>query len=316
MSSTGRFRFALQATHAPDLASWTEQVRWAEASGFDTLSLPDHIMGQLSPVPALAAAAAVSSHIKLATFVLANDFRHPALVAKEAATLDLLSGGRLELGLGAGWLEDEYRRIGIPFRRPSERIDRMVESVEIIRRLFAGGVVDYAGEHYNVRDLELAPTPPQGTNLPLILGGGGPKILGHAGRLADIVSIATGNSRRVVLGGGPDLLREDGSTAALRRSVEAVRVAAGSRLGSIELNLRIIVAAVTSDPRGLAAALGATMQMTAEEVLASPFALLGSVPQIAERLVWLREEFGFTYFTVSGSDGPSIAPVISRLAGS
>ncbi len=313
MSATGGpFRFALQLLGAPDARTWTERVRWAEGAGYSTVSMQDHVGSRFSPLPALAAAAAVTTSVRLATFVLANGFRHPALVAKDAATLQVLSGGRFELGLGAGWLGAEFEELGLPFESPGRRIARLRESVEIIRRLFAGGAVTYTGEHYTVRDLELVPTMAPGAGPRVILAGGGPKILSLAGEKADIVSVLTNQRHRNAPGQG--LLGAAGSLAAVRSGVDAVRDAAGARIGSMELNLRMMVVEVTDRPATRAEEIGRSMGMTADEVLASPFTLLGTVDGIVERLHWLREELGVTYFTVDGDTGEMLAPVVARVA--
>ncbi len=306
------FRFALQLLGAPDARAWTDRVRWAEDTGYSTVSMQDHVASHFSPLPALAAAAAVTSVVRLATFVLANGFRHPALVAKDAATLQVLSDGRFELGLGAGWLGHEFDQLGIPFESAGGRIARLGESVEIIRRLFAGGPVTYTGEHYSVRDLELVPATDGATRPRLILAGGGPRILTLAGQKADIVSVLTNQRHRS--GPGQGLLGATGSLDAVRASIAAVRDAAGERITTVELNLRMMVVDVTDRPAARAEEIGESMGMSGDAVLSSPFALVGTVDSIVERLHWLRDELGVTYFTVDGACGEMLAPVVARVA--
>src|ERR1700728_5102918 len=194
MPDARRLRFAVQLVAAPDGPGWASLAQKAEESGFDVVSLPDHLGEQFAPLPALTAAACATTRLRLSMFVLANDMRHPGVLAKEVATLDVLSGGRVELGLGAGWDRAEYAALGIPFDRPSVRIARLEESVRAIRALLAGEEVSVHGEHYQLEGLSGRPGPVQAGGLPIVLGGGGRKMLSLAGRLGDIVSVATQNN--------------------------------------------------------------------------------------------------------------------------
>lgn len=304
-------RFALQLLGPADPKGWLDRVRWAEDTGFSTVSMQDHVSSLLAPMPALAVAAAATSSVRLATFVLANDLRHPAIVAKDAATIHALSGGRFELGLGAGWLPADYEQLGLPFEPPGRRIARLAEAIDIVTRLFAGESVSFTGDHYALTDLELLPRvsadPPR-----LIVAGGGPRILALAGRTADVASIVTNQRHRS--GPGQGLLGAASSYSAVREGIEAVRSGARGRSTDVELNLRVIVVDVTADPAGRAEEIGRTMGMSGEEVLTSPFALVGTVSGIVERVHQLREELGVTYFTVDGAHGEALAPVVGELA--
>ena len=186
--------------------------------------MPDHLGRQLSPIGALAAAAAVTTRLRIGSFVYANDYRHPLLLAREAATLDHLSGGRLELGIGAGWNVPDYRQLGMPYDRPGLRIDRMVESLGIIKRLLAGERVTHDGPHYHLDGARLAPRPVQ-ARVPILIGGGGPRMLRIAAREADIVGLLPQFNER----GRP--IFTQASEAETARKVEIVREAAGSPRG-------------------------------------------------------------------------------------
>jgi probable F420-dependent oxidoreductase len=306
-----RLRFAVQLLGAPDGAAWAGLAQRAEEIGFDVVSLPDHLGEQFAPLPALTAAASATTRLRLSMFVLANDMRHPGILAKEVATLDVLSGGRVELGLGAGWDKAEYAALGVGFDRPSVRIARLEEAVRAIRALLAGETVSAHGEHYQLEGLSVRPHPVQPGGVPIVLGGGGRKMLSLAGRLADIVSVAAENNGRndpAVL--GPGIRR-----AAVADQVGWVRQAAGERFDQIELNLRVRIAAVGTDREAEARTAAAGMDCTADDLLGSPFCLLGSVDEVADQLLRTRDELGISYFTVSQRHMEQMAPVLARVAG-
>src|SRR3984957_4614008 len=205
MPDARRLRFAVQLLAAPNGPGWASLARKAEDSGYDVVSLPDHLGEQFAPLPALTAVACATTGLRLSMFVLANDMRHPGILAKEVATLDVLSGGRVELGLGAGWDQAEYAALGVPFDRPSVRIARLEEAVRAIRALLAGEVVSASGEHYQLEGLSVRPRPVQAGGVPIVLGGGGRKMLSLAGRWGDIVRVAPQNNAQrgpSVLGAG------------------------------------------------------------------------------------------------------------------
>jgi probable F420-dependent oxidoreductase len=181
------FRFGLTTGWVSTADAWSAMARRAEALGYDVLLVPDHLGGQLSPLAALASAAAVTTRIRIGSNVFANDFRHPLVLAREAATLDVLSNGRLEFGIGAGWRVSDYTQLGVPYDPAGRRIDRMEEAVTIIKRLFAGETVTVAGDHYRLRGARLSPRTVQRPRPPILLGGGGPRMLRIAAREADIV---------------------------------------------------------------------------------------------------------------------------------
>ena len=232
------FRFGVMLESVRDEHSLRETVRRAESAGYATVLIRDHFAAepfgpQLAPLTALATVAAHSTSLRLGTLVIDNDFRHPAVLAKEIATLDLLSGGRVELGLGAGWLAAEYHQTGIPFDSPGTRIARLEESIAILKALLSGQSVTFRGEHYQVTDLENFPAPVQDPHPPLLLGGGAKRMLSLAGREADIISVL---STSVASGVQLDAVGER-SSARLAEKVGWIRDAAGDRFESIELSL-------------------------------------------------------------------------------
>jgi probable F420-dependent oxidoreductase len=310
------FRFGVQLPKAASAKEWTETAREVESLGYSTLFMPDHLDNQLAPVPALAAAAAATSELRVGTLVLDNDYRHPVMLAKEAATIDLLSDGRLELGLGAGWMRSDYEQAGMPYDRAGVRIDRFEEGLAIIKGLLSdAGPVTFAGEHYTVTGLEGTPKPVQTPHPPILIGGGGKRVLSVAGREADIVSINFDLSQGAV---GPDV-GPTGTAEAISEKLGWVRAAAGDRFDGIELSVTIFVAMITDDPHGLAAALGPGFGITPDQALAMPFVLAGSLDQMIESLQQRREEYGFSYIVISSGLSAdawrTLAPLVAKLAG-
>jgi probable F420-dependent oxidoreductase len=287
---TTPFRFALQLHDASSKADWVARVRKAEEMGFDVVSMPDHISNQLSPLPALVAAAEVSERIGLCVFVADNDFRNPVLLAQEAATVHLLTEGRFELGIGAGWNTVDYTRLGVPFEAPKVRLGKMKEAVEILERYFTGETFSFEGEHYNVRDVE--PVAVEGRPK-LVIGGGGPRILEFAAQHADVVSVFLTSLRD---GGGFEV--GELQTESYADKIEHVRRAADNR--DIELNV-LLQHVEQKEDRG--------------DEVDLPFALTGTVQQMTETLLERRERFGISYITVFERISEPFAPVIEKLRG-
>ncbi|HXC39993.1 MAG TPA: TIGR03621 family F420-dependent LLM class oxidoreductase [Burkholderiales bacterium] len=311
MAHQRKFRFAIQHTHAPSGQEWLDMARRAEDSGVDVFSLPDHLGDQFAPMPALAAAAAVTSKIRFSMFVLNNDNRHPGMLAKEAATLDLISNGRLELGVGAGWTRAEYDALGMRFDKPSVRIARLAESVKILRGVFTSDSFSFSGEHYSITDLAIRPRPVQKAGIPILLGGGGKKMLTLAAQAADIVSVAANNSQR-------PSMTSPLSGFALKDVAEQyawVREAAGGRFDDIEINARVLAVSVGPDRDAQVRKLAAELNLPAEDLQDSPFALVGTLEQIEGQLRALRDRFGVSYFTFSYRHSTPLLPLIGRLAG-
>jgi probable F420-dependent oxidoreductase len=303
------FRFGVTVPIVAAGPAWAEHARRIEQLGYAILQVPDHFREQLAPVPALTAAALATTRLRIGALVFSNDFRHPVVLAKEAATLDVLSGGRFELGLGSGWLREEYDQAGIPFDAPGTRIERMAEAVTIVKGLLAGEPVHFTGRHYTIAGLRGTPTPIQRPHPPLVIGGGGQRLLSLAAREASIVSLVP-RARRD--GGGLD--RGDFGEAAFRQKIEWVRAAAGDRLAALELHT-LIQAVVVTDRRAIAAEQLATrFKIGPELVLESPYVLCGTVEEICETLRQRRQTHGISYVTVFDRDLEVFAPVVERLA--
>jgi probable F420-dependent oxidoreductase len=314
MTVPRKFRFAVQLSKAPDATarSWAAQAKKAEDLGYSTLLMPDHFGDQLAPVPALMAAADATTTLRLGTLVFDNDYRHPVVLAKEAATLDLLSGGRLELGLGAGWMRSDYEESGIVYDSPGVRVDRFAEAVAVIAGLLeSDGPFSFSGKHYAVTEHALLPRPAQRPRPPLILGGGGRRVLTLAGKLGDIVSI---NVDLRAGTGGPETA-PNASPDATRQKVAWVRDGAGPRFDDIELNCLIGFVMITDDAPSIAQAMGPTFGIDPADALHVPVTLIGTLDEMVEELQWRREEYGISYFSVEADVWESLAPVVSRLAG-
>jgi probable F420-dependent oxidoreductase len=304
------FRFGVTAPSPDAGTDWIERARRVERLGYSILVVPDHFRDHLAPVPALTAAALSTSRLRVGSLVFSNDFRHPAVLARDAATIDVLSGGRFELGLGAGWLRAEYDQAGIPFDAPGTRVERLEEAVTIIKGLLAGERVTFAGRHYTVADLEGRPTPVQRPHPPLAIGGGGRRTLTLAAREASIVGLVP-RARRD--GGGLDLT--DLSDAATREKIDWVRAAAGARFDSLELHALIQAVGVGEGRTVAADQLAARFKVALEVVLETPYVLLGTIEQICDTLQQRRERYGISYLTVFERDMEAFAPVVTRLAG-
>ncbi len=310
MAHDRRFRFAAQASSAPSAREWVEAARKVEDLGYSTLTMPDHFGDQLAPVPAMMAAADATTTLRIGTLVFDNDYRHPLVLAKEAATLDLLSDGRLELGLGAGWMRTDYEQSGIPYDTPAVRVDRFEEGVAVVKGLLGEGPFSFTGRHYTVSGHEGRPRPVQQPHPPLIIGGGGRRVLSIAAREADTVSVNP--DLRQGLGGV-----ETAPTITPARTTEKlgwVREAAGDRFGDLELNVLVGFCLITDDARSMAEAMAPAFGVPPDEALHVPICLVGTVDAMVEELVWRREEWGFSYIGIEG-DWEAFAPVVSALAG-
>jgi probable F420-dependent oxidoreductase len=305
------FRFGVQEHRIGTAAEWRDRARAYESMGYEAIYLPDHFDKQPGPIAALAAAAAATTKIRVGSLVLDNDYRHPVVLAKEAATLDVLSDGRLDLGVGAGWLARDYEKAGIPYDPPGTRIDRLAEAVQILKGLFAGGKFSFSGKHYTIRELEGFPPPVQKPHPPFLLGGGGKKMLTLAGREADIVhmnfNLAEGTTNAKLI--------STGLAAATDEKVSWIKAAAGSRFEHIELGLTIFRASVTDDRDAVAAAFGPMFGLQPHDVLEIPHFLVGTVEQIVEDLRARRERFGVSHIVLPDDAADDLGPVVERLAG-
>ena len=307
------FLAAFQAVmDGPALAA---EARRAEAMGFTALVVPDHLIEQLSPIPALATIAAATERLRISAFVHNNDLRHPAVLAQDLASLDVLSGGRLDVAIGAGWNRPEYDAIGLPFDPTPVRQARLEEAVAVLKGCFGDGPFSFAGAHYTIRDLDGYPKPVQRPHPPFMIGGGGRRTLALAGREADIVGLAP----RILPGQRPD--PSSLTVAATAEKIAWVREAAGDRFDDLVLNVYPSgwPITVTSDPRGEAARVvehlrGRTaVDLTVDDVLDAPHVFVGTIDGLVEKFRLLRERLGISSFMVGDID--ELAPVVERLAG-
>jgi probable F420-dependent oxidoreductase len=311
------FRFGVQLSTLP-ASDWAERLRRIEAWGYDSVFWPDHFGPQWEPVAALAAAAAVTTRLKVGSLVYGVDYRHPIVLAKAAATIQLLSGGRHEFGLGAGWMESDYREAGMRYDRAGLRIERLEEALAIIRGTWSQDETRFAGRHYTVTGAQAAVLPRPAAPPRILIGGGGPKVLAVAGRHADIVGV---NPK--VAGGRVSVAAMQDAT--FERTLEKVRwvteaaAKAGRDPSSLEWNALVFVAVVTDDPKPLREALGKNGGMTVEQVAACPLYLTGPAREIRDVLAQRREAFGISYVVIQGHDEKALASfaehVVAPLAG-
>ncbi|NEK58452.1 TIGR03621 family F420-dependent LLM class oxidoreductase [Geodermatophilus sabuli] len=310
------FRFGVLAMRpAATRTEWLDRARRAEDDGFGTFQVSDHFdRSPASPLLTLAAVAQATSSIRLGTLVLDNDFRHPAVLGKELATLDVLCDGRLEVGIGAGWMPADYAVSGLPFDPPGLRVDRLAETLAVLDAVLGSPEpVTWTGEHTRVTGLRSVPAPRQQPRPPLLVGGARPRVLGLAGRLADVVSVNIDVREGRV---GPQATRS-ALADAVDEKVGWVRAAAAGRPVAPELHLVAYWAEVTERPEEAAARriAAAGLDLAPRELLASPHCLIGPRAQVTERLLQARERWGFSYVTVYDSDAASLTPVVAGLAG-
>lgn len=305
------FRFGVQVSRGKSGEHWARVAREAESLGYSSLLMPDHFGDQLAPVPALMAAACATERIKVGGLVFCNDYKHPVVLAKEAATIDLLCGGRFEMGIGAGWMSTDYESAGLQQDPPGVRIDRMVEGLSVMRALWADGPATVDGRYYRIRDLDGLPKPVQRPGPRVIIGGGGRKMLTAAARHADIVGI------NVDLRAGAVDGRAVANMAATEtdEKVAWVKEAAGARFADIELTVTAYMVAVTHDREAAVEQLAAQFGGQRDIVTTTPHALVGSVDSIVDILQARRERWGLSYIVVAGEAMRPFAPVIERLNG-
>jgi probable F420-dependent oxidoreductase len=311
MAHDRRFRFAAQCNGAANAKEWAETARRVEDMGFSTLTMPDHFTEQLAPVPALMAAADATTTLRLGTMVFGNDYRHPRVLAQECATLDLLSDGRLEVGLGAGWMRSDYAASGIPYDEPKVRVDRFEESIAVLKGLWAGAPFSFQGEHYTLTDDTLHPVPVRKPHPTLVIGGGGRRVLSIAAREADVVGINP-NLRGGT--GGPEV-SSDLTPAATTRKLGWVRDAAGDRYADLEITMLCGFAMETDAVQPVAEGMASMFGLTPEEALHVPVMLIGSIDAMCDELRRRREEWDASYIVFEAGTWERMGEVVSRLAG-
>ena len=306
------FRFGVGpgAIAVASAGSWRDFARRIEDLGYSTLSVGDHLVGGHGPVAAIAAAAAATSRLRVGALTFGNDYRHPVVLAQEAATLDLLSDGRLELGIGAGWMHADYERSGIPLDPAGERIERLAEAITVLKGCFAGDPLTFEGAHYRIAGHVGRPAPVQRPHPPILVGGAGPKVLTLAAREADIVGL------NVNLGAGhlgPEM-GPSATRAATESKVALIAAAAAGRAAPPELQVYVHSVVIGPGSQGVEAA-ARSLGVTPAEAAESPHVLAGSVDAVVETLEERRERLGISYVSVGADAAVSLAPVVARLTG-
>jgi probable F420-dependent oxidoreductase len=309
---TRPFRFGVNVWSAGTQAEWTDKARKAEDLGYAVLTVPDHLAEIFAPMPALMSAAHATTRLRVGTNVLNNDFRHPVLVAREAATADLLTDGRLQLGLGAGHMKSEYDETGLGFDGGRARVERLGEAVAIVKTLLEGEPVTFIGRHYRVTGHRIHPRPVQRPHPPILIGGNGRQLLTLAAKEADIVGLSGITFRQ----GGVERDISGWRTAGVDERVQLVREAAGDRFESLELSALVQRVVVTDNRRQAAEELARRWsQLSPAEILESPYVLVGTIDQQVEDLLARRARWGISYYVVFEPFLEAFAPVIARLAG-
>ncbi len=326
--STKPFRFSLQSFNTDSPQSWRQLISKTEDLGYSTFFLADHFLSSgpaldstyhppqmLAAVPAIAMALEQTTTLRVGCRVFCNDYRHPIILAKEAATMDYLSGGRLEFGIGAGWIRSEYEAVNLPFDDFPLRFDRFAEFVHAYKAFMSGQPLELTGDFINWSGFSGTPAPAQAPYPPLMIGGGSKKILGFAGEQADIVSLNFNNRAGML---GPDGMNS-GLAAATAEKIQWIKNGAGPRFDDIELEIGAYNTIVTDHPQPTAAAIGDALGMSAEDILSHPHCLIGSIDYICDELQRRREIYGISYIAVL-DDGENnmvetFAPVVARLAG-
>jgi probable F420-dependent oxidoreductase len=307
------FRFGVTTSTPPRGSSpgeaWAGLARRAEALGYGTLLIPDHLGRQLAPIAALTAAAAATRTIRVGPYVFANDYRHPLILAGEAATLDVLSGGRLELGLGAGWRVTDYRWLGLPYDEPKVRVSRLIEATALLKRLFAGGAVTHAGVHYQLDGAQLFPLPIQKPHPPIQIGGGGPRMLRFAAREADIVGLLPQFDRA----GRPIVTQA--TEAATENKADLVRFAAGDRWAALELNVIVFDAGLVGSGAGPLTTVASAAKAAAVGLIGTPYVLYGTLGRLRDLLLRRRDRTGINYYALPARCMETMAPLVESLSG-
>jgi probable F420-dependent oxidoreductase len=314
-----RFRFGVHTSDAQTGDAWAAAARRYEAMGFSTLLLRDHFDQQIAPIAAMTAAACATTTLRVGCLVFDNDYRHPLVLAKELASIDHLSGGRVEVGVGAGWMAPDYEQAGMAFDAPGVRVSRFQEAVRLIKAFFAGGPVNFSGEHYTITGHEMYPPSVQQPRPPILLVAGGPRMTRFAAAEADIIAI---NPAKKSNEAWADQNLPDAAAEAVDRKVDAIREAAGDRYADIELQIVVPFVVLTDDREGTAAAIAGSLpsddpsiDLSAKTVLESPFVLIGSEDQICETLVERRDRWDLSYYVFNDDSVDVVAPIVARLAG-
>lgn len=319
MRQNRRFRFGVHTSKVATGDGWSSSARRYEDLGFSSLLLRDHFDDQLAPITAMTAAACSTTTLRIGCLVFDNDYRHPLVLAKEMASLDVLSGGRVEVGLGAGWMAPDYEQSGIPFDPPAVRVARMQEAMHVLKGCFDHGEFSFEGDHYRISSHDALPKPQQRPHPPLLVGGGGRRMLSFAAREADIVGLLP---QRLSNKAWDDQNVADATAEATDRKVEWIRSAAGDRYGDLELSIVAPFVIVTDDREGTATAIAGGLdtgdsgvEATPDTVLASPYVLIGTIDQMVETLQERRERWDLSYIVFNDDSVDAAALLIESLAG-
>lgn len=307
-----KFRFGVTSTGAKTGDEWKRKVVRAEELGYSTFLVPDHFLEQIATMPALAMAAAYTTKLRVGSIVCSNDFRHPMLLAKEAATIDMLSNGRFELGIGAGFLKAEYDVIGLPFDAPDKRVSRFEEAVKAIKAYFQDESLKFEGNHYRIqweKGFERIPKAVQKPHPPIFIGGGGRRMLSIAAREADIIGLAI---KVQANGSGPD---PRDIAVSLAQKIAWIEEEAGERFENIELNIQTWAVAITDDREQAAERLAQQFPLPVKILLNIPYLLIGTEDEIISQIEGYRSKLGISYFSVFERHMEEFAPIVSRLSG-
>ena len=304
------FRFATEFHEPLPGSTWVDSIRELEGLGYSTAFFPDHFDEGPGPIAAMAAAAAVTTTLNVGALVFDCDFRHPAVLARELATIDVISEGRLEVGLGAGWKAVDYERSGISMERPGVRVSRLIEHAAVLKGLWSSGPFNFCGEHYTITDLDGTPTPHRQGGPPILVGGGAPRLLKWAGATADIVGV----NPSIHSGEIDHAAAEDGLAERIDQKFEWLHEGAGDRIDEIELNCWLAVAEVNEDP-SFPDAVAEFFGTDGESLRQAPMALFGSASDIAETLQARRERWGYSYIVIPGEKVRDFAPIVASLTG-
>lgn len=307
------FRFGVQVSKTSTAHEWAELARRVEGAGYDVLTMPDHFTDQLAPMPALMAAASATTTLRVGALVFDNDYKHPVVLAKELATMDVLSNGRTEIGLGAGWMISDYEEAGIPYDSPKVRIDRFVEGLAVIKGAMRPEPFSFSGDHYTITNYNGHPKPVQQPLPPILIGGGGKRVLSLAAREADIIGINGTMTTGVV--GNDALSTMTAESVDEKVNIVADAAKAAGRLADIEMNIRTFFVKVTDDRNKTVEGISQMFGVSREMIDSSPFALIGSVESCIEQLLERRERWGFSYTIVGAENIDECAPIVAALSG-
>jgi probable F420-dependent oxidoreductase len=307
------FTFGVQMGSAGSAAEWRDKARKLEDLGYSTLYMPDHFIDTaLAPIPAMAMALAHTTTLRVCALVLANDYKHPAIVAKEIATMDVLSDGRADLGIGAGWMQVDYDALGIPYDAAGVRVSRLEEALAVVKGCWGSERFSYQGEHYTITDYDAIPKPVQQPRPRILVGGGAPRVLRLAGREADIVGINPNLRAGAITADSV----HTSLAAETTKKIGWVREGAGDRFDDIELQIRYFLCNITDDRQKLAEVVAPGFGITPEDVLESGVALVGTVEEMVDVLRQRREQWGVNNVVVGDDMLDKFAPVVAALAGS